>query len=94
MNASDLISGEKIGALSMTEPSAGSDVMSMRTTAVQPAGKDYYVLNGNKYWITNGPICDTLICYAKTDPSSNAGNSITAFIIDTGTGFFERGCDP
>ena len=75
----------------MTEPSAGSDVMSMRTTAVQPAGKDYYVLTGNKYWITNGPICDTLICYAKTDPSSNAGNSITAFIIDTGTGFSRNG---
>ncbi|CBY21450.1 unnamed protein product [Oikopleura dioica] len=79
----DLISGEKIGALSMTEPTAGSDVMSMKTTAVQPAGKDYYVLNGNKYWITNGPVCDTLICYAKTDPTSNAGDSITAFIVDT-----------
>ena len=71
----------------MTEPTAGSDVMSMKTTAVQPAGKDYYVLNGNKYWITNGPVCDTLICYAKTDPTSNAGDSITAFIVDTGTVF-------
>jgi alkylation response protein AidB-like acyl-CoA dehydrogenase len=60
----------------------------MKTTAVQPAGKDYYVLNGNKYWITNGPVCDTLICYAKTDPTSNAGDSITAFIIETGIVFW------
>ena len=44
----------------MSEPSAGSDVMSMKLNAVRPAGKDYYVLNGNKFWITNGPWCDTL----------------------------------
>ena len=61
------------------------DVMSMRTTAVKPAGKDYYVLNGNKFWITNGPICDTLVVYAKTNPSSSGGDSITAFILDTQT---------
>ena len=49
------------------------------------AGQDYYVLNGNKFWITNGPICDTLVVYAKTDPTSNGGNSVTAFILDTQT---------
>lgn len=59
--------------------------MSMKTSAVKPAGKDYYVLNGNKFWITNGPICDTLVVYAKTDPTSMGGNSISAFILDTKT---------
>ena len=79
----DLISADKIGALAMTEPNSGSDVMSMKLSAVKKG--DHYILNGNKYWITNGPICDTLIVYAKTDPTSNGGNSLTAFILDTNT---------
>ena len=79
----DLISADKIGALAMTEPNAGSDVMSMKLSAVKKG--DHYILNGNKYWITNGPICDTLVVYAKTDPTSNGGNSLTAFILDTKT---------
>jgi isovaleryl-CoA dehydrogenase len=61
------------------------DVMGMRSHAVRPAGKDYYVLNGNKFWITNGPICNTLVVYARTDLSSTGGNSISAFILDTKT---------
>ena len=67
----------------MSEPSAGSDVMSMRLSAVKKG--DHYVLNGNKFWITNGPVCDTLVVYAKTDPTSNGGKSLTAFILDTST---------
>lgn len=78
----DLISGEKIGALAMSEPSAGSDVMSMKLNAVRPAGKDYYVINGNKFWITNGPWCDTLVVYAKTSPEKGS-RGVTAFVIDT-----------
>ena len=67
----------------MSEPSAGSDVMSMRLSAVKKG--DHYVLNGNKFWITNGPVCDTLVVYAKTDPTSKGGKSLTAFILDTNT---------
>ena len=80
----DLVSGDKIGALAMSEPNSGSDVMSMRLSATKKG--DHYVLNGNKFWITNGPVCDTLVVYAKTDPTSSGGNSLTAFILDTNTG--------
>jgi len=74
-----LISGEHIGALAMSEPGAGSDVVSMKLRADKKG--DRYVLNGNKMWITNGPDADTLIVYAKTDV--NAGSrGITAFIIE------------
>lgn len=80
-----LISGEHIGALAMSEPGAGSDVVSMSLRADQRG--DHYVLNGNKMWITNGPDADTLIVYAKTDPAAGA-KGITAFIIEKGfTGF-------
>jgi isovaleryl-CoA dehydrogenase len=76
-----LISGEHVGALAMSEPGAGSDVVSMRTRADKKG--DRYVLNGSKFWITNGPLAETLIVYAKTDP--NAGpRGITAFIIEKG----------
>jgi len=67
----------------MSETEAGSDVMSMRTTAVKKG--DYYIVNGSKFWITNGPIADYIILYAKTDPTSNGGGSLTAFILDTKT---------
>ena len=70
-----------LGGLAMSETSAGSDVMSMRTTAVKKG--DYYVLNGSKFWITNGPIADYLLIYAKTNPTRSDGKSITAFLVDT-----------
>src|ERR1700757_2212121 len=76
-----LISGEHIGALAMSEPGAGSDVVSMATRAEKKG--DRYVLNGAKMWITNGPIAETLVVYAKTDPSAGP-RGITAFIIEKG----------
>jgi len=76
-----LISGEHIGALAMSEPGAGSDVVSMKLRAEKKG--DRYVLNGTKMWITNGPDADTLVVYAKTDPQANA-KGITAFIIEKG----------
>src|SRR5213596_1978801 len=76
-----LISGEHVGALAMSEPGAGSDVISMKTRAEKKG--DRYVLNGSKMWITNGPVADTLVVYARTD--ANAGpRGITAFIIEKG----------
>ena len=80
-----LCSGEHVGALAMSEPSAGSDVVSMKLSAEKRNG--YYRLNGNKYWITNGPDADTLVVYAKTDPDAGS-KGITAFIIEKSmTGF-------
>jgi isovaleryl-CoA dehydrogenase len=76
-----LISGEHVGALAMSEPGSGSDVISMRTRAEKKGSK--YILNGNKMWITNGPIADTLFVYAKTDPSAGA-KGITSFLIEKG----------
>jgi len=74
-----LISGEHVGALAMSEPGAGSDVVSMRLRADKKG--DRYLLNGSKMWITNGPDANTLVVYAKTDP--NAGSrGITAFLIE------------
>jgi isovaleryl-CoA dehydrogenase len=76
-----LISGEHVGALAMSEPNAGSDVVSMKLRADKKG--DRYMLNGNKMWITNGPDADTLVVYAKTD--INAGpRGITAFLIEKG----------
>jgi len=76
-----LVSGEHVGALAMSEPGAGSDVVSMKLRADKKG--DRYILNGNKMWITNGPDADTLVVYAKTD--MNAGpKGITAFIIEKG----------
>src|SRR6202522_2397725 len=74
-----LISGEHVGALAMSEPEAGSDVVSMRTRADRKG--DCFVLNGSKMWITNGPVADTLVVYAKTDRTAGA-RGITAFIIE------------
>src|SRR5258705_9910240 len=76
-----LISGEHVGALAMSEPGAGSDVVSMRLRADRRG--DHYVLTGNKMWITNGPDADTLVVYAKTDPSAGS-RGITAFLIEKG----------
>ncbi|XP_021097391.1 isovaleryl-CoA dehydrogenase, mitochondrial isoform X2 [Heterocephalus glaber] len=78
-----LISGEYIGALAMSEPNAGSDVVSMKLKAEKKG--DHYVLNGNKFWITNGPDADVLIVYAKTDVAAvPASGGITAFIVEKG----------
>lgn len=76
-----LISGDHVGALAMSEPGAGSDVVSMQLRAKEDG--DHYVLNGNKMWITNGPDADVLVVYAKTDPDAGS-KGITAFIIEKG----------
>ncbi|MFQ1062354.1 isovaleryl-CoA dehydrogenase [Bordetella trematum] len=76
-----LISGEHVGALAMSEPGAGSDVVSMRLRAEKKG--DRYVLNGSKMWITNGPDADTLVVYAKTDPEAHQ-RGITAFLVEKG----------
>jgi isovaleryl-CoA dehydrogenase len=76
-----LISGEHVGALAMSEPGAGSDVVSMRTRAERKG--DRFLLNGSKMWITNGPEAETLVVYAKTDPDA-AARGITAFLIEKG----------
>lgn len=82
-----LCSGEHVGALAMSEPGAGSDVVSMKLKAEKKG--DVYVLNGNKMWITNGPDADTYVIYAKTD--SNAGSrGMTAFIVERGFGGFSQ----
>jgi isovaleryl-CoA dehydrogenase len=74
-----LISGEHVGALAMSETGAGSDVVSMKLRAEKR--NDRYVLNGNKFWITNGPDADTLVVFAKTDPDAGS-KGITAFIVE------------
>jgi len=76
-----LISGEHVGALAMSEPGAGSDVVSMKLRADKKG--DRYILNGSKFWITNGPCADVLLVYAKTDPAAGA-RGITAFLIERG----------
>ncbi|MFC7703433.1 isovaleryl-CoA dehydrogenase [Plastorhodobacter daqingensis] len=80
-----LVSGAKVGALAMSEAGAGSDVVSMKLRAERRNG--HYLLNGSKYWITNGPDADVLVVYAKTDPEAGA-RGITALIVERGmTGF-------
>jgi isovaleryl-CoA dehydrogenase len=80
-----LVSGEHVGALAMSEPGAGSDVVSMRLRAEKKGSgpNERYVLNGNKMWITNGPDADTLVVYAKTDPQAGP-RGITAFLVEKG----------
>ncbi|MEH6743077.1 acyl-CoA dehydrogenase family protein [Hyphomonas sp.] len=73
-----LLSGEHVGALAMSEAGAGSDVMSMTLKAEKAEGG--FVLNGSKYWITNGPIADTMVIYAKTDPAA-ASKGVTTFLV-------------
>jgi isovaleryl-CoA dehydrogenase len=77
-----LVSGEHIGALAMSEPNAGSDVVSMKLRAERKG--DCWILNGNKMWITNGPDADVLVVYAKTDPQAGA-RGMTAFLIEKGS---------
>ena len=85
-----LTTGEHVGALAMSEHSAGSDVVSMRMTAKEVDGG--YILNGTKMWITNGPDAQTIIVYAKTDTNvSPASKGITAFIVDTTTSEAKKG---
>ena len=86
-----LISGEHVGALAMSEPNAGSDVVSMTLRAERRG--DHYVLNGSKMWITNGGDADTLVVYAKTDPNAGANGvkGITAFIVEKGFPGFSCG---
>ena len=81
----DLCSGKAVGALAMSEESAGSDVVSMKLRAEKK--NDRYVLNGNKYWITNAPDAQTLVVYAKTDPAAGS-KGITAFIVERGMAGF------
>ena len=87
-----LISGEHVGALAMSEPGAGSDVISMKLKAEDQGG--YYLLNGTKMWITNGPDADTLVVYAKTDPEAHQ-RGITAFLVEKGFKGFSvaQACD-
>jgi isovaleryl-CoA dehydrogenase len=80
-----LISGDSVGALAMSEPGAGSDVVSMKLRAEKR--NDRYILNGSKMWITNGPDADVLVVYAKTDPDAGA-KGITAFLIEKGMAGF------
>jgi isovaleryl-CoA dehydrogenase len=82
-----LISGEHVGALAMSEPNAGSDVVSMKLRA--DLHGDHYVLNGNKMWITNGPDADTYVIYAKTDLAKGA-HGMTAFIVERDSPGFSR----
>ncbi|WP_310497319.1 isovaleryl-CoA dehydrogenase [Sandarakinorhabdus sp.] len=77
-----LISGAHVGSLAMSEPGAGSDVISMKLRA-EARGNDSYLLNGNKMWITNGPHAQTLVVYAKTDPEAGS-RGVTAFLIEKG----------
>jgi isovaleryl-CoA dehydrogenase len=84
----DLISGKHVGALAMSEPGAGSDVVSMRLRADRQG--DRYILNGTKLWITNGEVADTLVVYAKTRPDAGA-RGITAFLIEKGMKGFRPG---
>ena len=83
-----LVSGEHVGALAMSEPNAGSDVVSMKLRAEKKG--DRYILNGSKMWITNGPDADTLVVYAKTDPAAGP-RGITAFLIEKGFKGFSTG---
>ncbi|MEP5760991.1 MAG: isovaleryl-CoA dehydrogenase [Litoreibacter sp.] len=83
-----LLSGEHVGALAMSEAGAGSDVVSMSLRAEKR--NDHFRLNGTKYWITNGPDAQTLVVYAKTDPSAGA-KGITAFLIDRDMAGFSTG---
>ena len=83
-----LACGEWIGCMGLSEPDAGSDVASMTTTATRR--KDSYILNGTKMWITNGPIADVVVVYAKTDPDQQHAG-ISAFVVDKGTSGFSAG---
>ena len=82
-----LISGDHVGALAMSEAGSGSDVVSMKLNALKKGDK--YILNGTKFWITNGPDADVLVVYAKTDTKAGP-KGITAFLIEKGMKGFSR----
>ncbi|WWC67255.1 uncharacterized protein I206_101162 [Kwoniella pini CBS 10737] len=84
-----LLTGEHIGSLAMSEPNAGSDVVSMRTKAELKDGK--WILNGSKCWITNAPVSSTFLIYAKSDPSVAPSKGMTAFLVERGYKGFEVG---
>jgi alkylation response protein AidB-like acyl-CoA dehydrogenase len=84
----DLASGKKLGGMAMTEPDAGSDVFAMKTRAVEDG--DFFILNGRKTFITNGPVGDIFLVYAKTDPKAR-GKGITAFVVEKGFQGFSKG---
>jgi len=84
----ELIAGTKVGALAMSEPGSGSDVVSMTTKAEKKG--DHYILNGSKFWITNGPVAKTFVIYAKTEPLAGS-KGITAFIVDRDSPGFSTG---
>ncbi len=84
----DLIAGKKFGSLAMTEPGAGSDVVGMKLRAERTANG--YVLNGSKSWITNAPVAETLVVYAKTEPGAQSGG-ISAFFVERGMKGFSTG---
>merc|ERR1712192_32612 len=85
-----LCSGQLCGALAMSEPGAGSDVIgSMKLTATRDG--DDFLLTGSKFWITNGPDCDVVIVYARTDPTSKPAHGITAFIVEESFPGFQKG---
>ncbi|CAL4138422.1 unnamed protein product, partial [Meganyctiphanes norvegica] len=85
-----LCSGEHIGALAMSEPNSGSDVVSMKLKAEDMG--DHYLLNGNKFWITNGPDADVVVVYAKTDlKAAKAQHGVTAFLVERGMEGFSTG---
>ena len=83
-----LISGEQVGALAMSEADAGSDVVSMKLRAERKP--DHFLLNGNKMWITNGPVAETFVVYARTDPDAGS-HGISAFIVERGFAGFSTG---
>ncbi len=85
-----LISGKHVGALAMSEAGSGSDVVSMKTTAKLSKDKSHYILNGTKFWITNGPDANVLVVYAKTEPAAGP-KGITAFIVEKGFKGFSQG---
>lgn len=84
-----LLSGEHIGSLAMSEPGAGSDVVSMRTKATLEGDK--YVFNGSKAWITNSPVASTFLIYAKNDTEVKPSKGITAFLVERGYKGFSVG---
>ena len=85
-----LCQGQTIGALAMSEAGSGSDVVSMRTTAEKQG--EFYILNGSKFWITNGPYADVFVVYAKTDPKNKKPqHGITAFVVEKGMEGFKQG---
>lgn len=86
-----LLTGEHVGSLAMSEPNAGSDVVSMRTRAELDKSHDKYIMNGSKCWITNSPIASTFLIYAKSEKDAKPSKAITAFLVEKGMPGFTVG---